>query len=700
MKNLAQRWVDRSVPNWGISAQMNPEVMNDAYGYGFYGYYASRSTNAPNDGYRPRLTVTYAPPRPPGPATAVAAATAGDRAARVTWQPPTDRGSNAPIDAYWVQTYSGNTFVGQRSFSGNSTSAVITDLSPGVEYYFAVVAHTVGGFSTSYAYTNVIRALAAPGPPINVRTASVGSVTAGRTRTTVTWEAPTSEGSAPLNKYWVSLRQCDGDEVAASGSLAADLRSWSVEGTEPGRCYQALIYAGSSIGWSPRAAGTRTTAIAAPPADGFAPEVGVRRFFGLSVHPVDLANAVTLGHPSGMELNVPLLDAEVAELRRRDAASAAVQQFLVDNADFRSGYAGHWIDNAEGGLLRVRMLQARCGQTTREGDCLNEQLVAQLQQASPVGSPISVLYDADFTQQQLLTAQDDLNTDDAVARQAKDGFTVLGSDIDVKSNSVVVFVSAAEAGVAAAALPRPYAVQPSAGPVVLDVREAPDYRRRGTGQAFGGQVVVSAEACSLATSGFGANGQYFLITAGHCGNTSGPAAQGNGSGPSLGSVQRNSLQRARETGTSTDCDCAVVGPVPFTKTSTDVLVDGNGRYAFDRVANNMSYGVGMRVCQNGVTSFEAYGRITCGEIRSSNYSGRGPGGVRQNSFVRVTVPPEFGEGSRPGDSGATWGAGRLFMGVNQGRVERQPIFSRSSRLEAAVGVAPCVREVCQPRQPC
>ena len=179
VRALAQRWVNHSVYNGGLVAQMNPEVIADAACCGFYGYYASRSTNAPDDSYRPSLTVTYTPPARPNPPRSVTAAPGGDGVATVSWAAPAGTDPNAPVDAYWVQTYlADGTYLGEQQTSGTTTSARVGGLTPGKDYYFSVVAHNMAGFS-DYEFSPTVRATGFDGSPGSPVTGAVSELAPG-----------------------------------------------------------------------------------------------------------------------------------------------------------------------------------------------------------------------------------------------------------------------------------------------------------------------------------------------------------------------------------------------------------------------------------------------------------------------------------------------------------------------------------------
>ena len=82
-------------------------------------------------------------------------ATAGIRAARVTWTPGGDGGS--PLTRQTVSVYSGGSRVGSFPVSGTTTAARVTGLRAGLSYRFAVRARNPVGKSPLSARSNAVR---------------------------------------------------------------------------------------------------------------------------------------------------------------------------------------------------------------------------------------------------------------------------------------------------------------------------------------------------------------------------------------------------------------------------------------------------------------------------------------------------------------------------------------------------------------
>ncbi len=143
---LARDWVSGARGNYGISAQLNPEVMNDAYAYGFYGYYASRSTSAPSPDVTPHLFVTYNQTTPlPVDVTSL---TPHNAAMTATWSTSKDKGPNGP-DGYYVGYANGQPVTGNSVTFGsayNPYSNSWTNFPNGYALSVRVNPHNGAGF--------------------------------------------------------------------------------------------------------------------------------------------------------------------------------------------------------------------------------------------------------------------------------------------------------------------------------------------------------------------------------------------------------------------------------------------------------------------------------------------------------------------------------------------------------------------------
>jgi len=175
---LARDWVSGARGNYGVSAQLNPEVMNDAYAYGFYGYYASRSTSTPNPDVTPHLFITYTDPKTAPLPVNVTALTPHNNSLTATWDtnPGTTPG-NSPDGTYVDVFDPAGAYLGYVDNNGNIPGNSVTfneyrdpnadgadshvPVSNGTSLQVRVMAHNTAGYA---AYGNAMTATV-QGPP-------------------------------------------------------------------------------------------------------------------------------------------------------------------------------------------------------------------------------------------------------------------------------------------------------------------------------------------------------------------------------------------------------------------------------------------------------------------------------------------------------------------------------------------------------
>jgi len=196
-------------------------------------------------------------------------ASVSDKSSTLTWQKPSDGGSS--ITGYQITvspTVTGNPF----SLSAK-LAYTVAGLTNGVAYSFTVTAQNTVGSSAASSPAIVTPSAAAipPGAPSGV------SAVAGDGQVTVTWTAPASNGSSPINSYTITANP--GGKTAAwiSGLLSA-----TVTGLTNGTSYTFTVMAASDDGSSTASAAS----IAATP-------------FGLPFAPTSVSAT-----PSGAQVTV------------------------------------------------------------------------------------------------------------------------------------------------------------------------------------------------------------------------------------------------------------------------------------------------------------------------------------------------------------------------------------------------------------
>lgn len=364
-------------------------------------------------------------------------------------------------------------------------------------------------------------------------------------------------------------------------------------------------------------------------------ELTTRTDFGLSTDMQVVRSAATYGTMSTMLLEIPLLPHEEAELDRRLQTSKIVHS-LVGTVIDRSQYSGHWIDNKTGSIVVALTSFNSC---TEIGVVFDEDPDDNCQKGLP-GIVNSIRPGASPLRIQVAARSLDNLQAEFDGTEALIGGGVM---LDVINNTVF---------------------RTGAGLNYASVD--PDYRTTGMSFAFGGQRirVNTAANCSMAGSVI-YQGQRYGLGAGHCGF--GPVEQGGAGGQRLGQVTRNAASEADEVGRTGECDCFIFGPIGPSKYTADVLVANNERYTFYSQATGDGEFVGGRaVCQNGVVTYNdplTRRMISCGQLTGEIFKVRSGGFGRGQIVSLVVTTKTKGRGARPGDSGATVGSGRMFMGV-------------------------------------
>ncbi len=169
------------------------------------------------------------------------AATPGNASVKLTWLAPSSNGG-APIDKYYVQ----RSLVAGAPWTTVTTttalSATATGLTNGTHYYFRIVAHNATGFSPSSTIVNAVphTAPTAPRSP---------AATPGNASVKLTWLAPSSNGGAPIDKYYVQRSLVAGapwTTVTTTTALSA-----TATGLTNGTHYYFRIVAHNATGFSP-----------------------------------------------------------------------------------------------------------------------------------------------------------------------------------------------------------------------------------------------------------------------------------------------------------------------------------------------------------------------------------------------------------------------------------------------------------------
>ena len=177
----------------------------------------------------------------PGQVTGVTA-TGQTGGVSVSWTAPTTGG---PSTSYIITPYIGSAAQATTTVSGTSTSATVTNLTPGQQYTFTVTAANSTGSGPASAQSNSAAAQAAtpPSAPTGV-TASPAS-----SQALVSWTAPSSNGS-PITSYTITPyigTQAQTPVPLNSGTATAA----TVTGLTNGTTYTFTVAANSANGDGP-----------------------------------------------------------------------------------------------------------------------------------------------------------------------------------------------------------------------------------------------------------------------------------------------------------------------------------------------------------------------------------------------------------------------------------------------------------------
>jgi Fibronectin type III domain len=173
-------------------------------------------------------------------------ATAGNRAATLSWSAPPDGGR--AITSYTVNASPAD---GTPTVSG--TTATVSGLRNGITYTFTVTATSAYGTGPPSAPSNAVVPATVPDAP------SITSVTPGDSSVLVTWSAPFNEGS-PITSYLVAANPPDNTVVVDGSQTSA-----TVTGLANGRTYTFTVSARNALGSGPPSTPSAPATPAVPP---------------------------------------------------------------------------------------------------------------------------------------------------------------------------------------------------------------------------------------------------------------------------------------------------------------------------------------------------------------------------------------------------------------------------------------------------
>lgn len=390
--------------------------------------------------------------------------------------------------------------------------------------------------------------------------------------------------------------------------------------------------------------------------------VALRKSLGLNSSLIDVRsiNAANRVNPA---IGIALSPMETNELGRRQAlghvAERVEQQFATDTS-----YAGTWLDQSAGGVLHVAFTTPK-----------NQQRATKLNSEKTSDQAIvysTVKHSAKQLQAASVRILKDLQTDGLFLS------AVNSIGIDIPTNTVQINIVD----------DTPAAIESSLRSMYGDLVSVEHSRRFTTqssrdirtGVVEGGEWIRNNASSSECTMGF-ANlknslGQYYTVTAGHCGANGEAFYQGfSKGGPQIGTVHSST-----KGSTITDCDCAAIGPVSDSLRNSLYLSNGNVGVVLTKVG--LPTYVGQLVCQDGANSYEHIGSVPCGTYQGVNvcnvgftlqsailvhniYSLSGDSGAPLVSTDSNNKPSSTFHGILSGGSGSGAGSQECFSGYAQ-----------------------------------
>ena len=178
--------------------------------------------------------------------------------AQVQWTSPTSNGGSS-ITGYVVTPYIGGTAQPQRVFTSPQTFEVITGLTTGTKYTFKVAAINANGTGLPSLPDTPITV----GPPAVASAPLLPSAVPGNGQVTLTWTAPTSNGSANITGYIVTPYLAG---VAQPIRVFNANTTQTVTGLTNTKSYTFKIAAGNAAGTSPQSVASSPVTVGAPTA--------------------------------------------------------------------------------------------------------------------------------------------------------------------------------------------------------------------------------------------------------------------------------------------------------------------------------------------------------------------------------------------------------------------------------------------------
>jgi titin len=200
---------------------------------------------------------TSAPVTPqwPGPSSVTAAP--DNASATVTWLAPVAGGQ--PVVSYTVYVYRGGSLIRSIAVGSSATTVIVSSLTNGVSYQFAVAANFGGSSTAPSSLSNAVTPFAPPwwrNPPSNPRNVTA---VAGIHQATVSWQVPASTGGTPITSYLIVVRDATDNFTLKTLLVSGSTTSAVVTGLQSGLKYRFRVVATNAAGSSPSSGSSKIT---------------------------------------------------------------------------------------------------------------------------------------------------------------------------------------------------------------------------------------------------------------------------------------------------------------------------------------------------------------------------------------------------------------------------------------------------------
>jgi fibronectin type 3 domain-containing protein len=193
----------------------------------------------------------------PGQPTNTSVGLLASTVAQLSWGLPVSDGGTAITS--WSVYRSSDGSVGPLAGTVPANVRTFNDtLSPGLTYYYTVVANNVNGAGTPSAQVS-IGGVAAPGAPT-----AVSSTLTGANTITTSWTAPASSGGSAPTGYSVYRYVTGSNSATHVSDLSAAQTSYQDAGLTPGTSYEYTVAASNAAGPGPASAHSNAVVSSGP----------------------------------------------------------------------------------------------------------------------------------------------------------------------------------------------------------------------------------------------------------------------------------------------------------------------------------------------------------------------------------------------------------------------------------------------------